>query len=362
MEKRIEKIRTKFQDFGISKFMVLQEEVYPAFIRYLTGFKGEGLLIIDESNSFFITDSRYEIEAKRVIKNGEVIIARKKYLVEALELGLIKPGEKIGFEAEMPHRSFLAMKKLLFRNKLVPLMGLIEQISSQKDEGEIKKIKKVLKITEHIFEKHILPGIKSGIKETDLAAEIIYQGILHGAEDKAFEPTVASGWRSAFPHGGAFDKKIKAGEIIQFDFGHMYQGYCSDFSRVVIVGEKATEEQKKIHKILAVAQSLAIKKARAGMKAKDLDKVARDYIENKGYGQCFNHTLGHGIGILLHTKPSVAWYSEEILLPGQIVTIEPGIYSPIPGFGGMRVEDMILIQENGCQRLNKFPADLIITG
>jgi len=362
VEKRIEKIRAKFQDFAISKFMVLQEEVYPAFIRYLTGFKSEGLLIIDESNSFFITDSRYEIEAKRVIKSGKLIIARKDYLIQAVESGLIRPGEKIGFEAEMPHRSFLAMEELFSLNKLVPLMGLIEQISSQKDEGEIKKIKKALKITEHIFEKHILPKIKPGIKETDLAAEIIYQGILHGAEDKAFEPTVASGRRSALPHGSAFNRKIKAGEIIQFDFGHMYQGYCSDFSRVVIVGEKATEEQKKIHKILAVAQSLAIKKARAGMKAKDLDKVARDYIENKGYGQCFNHTLGHGIGILLHTKPSVAWYSEEILLPGQIVTIEPGIYSPIPGFGGMRVEDMILIQENGCQRLNKFPADLIITG
>ncbi|MFQ5868943.1 MAG: M24 family metallopeptidase [Candidatus Zixiibacteriota bacterium] len=172
----------------------------------------------------------------------------------------------------------------------------------------------------------------------------------------SFETIVASGVRSAMPHGVASTKKIKKGEFVTMDFGGQYQGYSSDITRTVVVG-KATSKQKKIYNLVLEAQLAALSEAKGGMKAKDLDKVARDVISSAGYGKNFGHGLGHGLGLLVHDSPAVSPSSEATLLPGMVITIEPGIY--LQGWGGVRIEDDIVITEGGCRLLTKAGKKLV---
>ena len=220
------------------------------------------------------------------------------------------------------------------------------------------KIKKAIELTEHIFKNHILPQARIGVAERELANQITYWGKKHGAQKNAFTVIVASGRRSSEIHGYASPKKkLEQGDIVQFDFGYFVDGYCSDFSRVVVLGEP-TEKQKEIYNVVLEAQKIAIQKAKAGMRCRTLDRAARRYIEKKGYGGYFNHGLGHGLGGLAHEPPGIKPASKERLRQGDVITIEPGIY--IPGWGGMRLEDVIVITKDGCKNLTSFPKDLII--
>jgi Xaa-Pro aminopeptidase len=222
---------------------------------------------------------------------------------------------------------------------------LIESFSVIKDKSEIQKIRRAVEITDGVFEQ-ILPLLKPGISELELAAEIDYRIRKSGGEKAAFDTIVASGERSSMPHAIPTGRKFQKGELVLMDFGAVFDGYASDFTRTVVLGE-TTREQEQRYDLVRQAQREAIRIAKAGIDSVELDRTARQIIENAGYGSNFRHSLGHGVGLQVHEAPRISWKNGTILRPGMVLTVEPGIY--LPGWGGIRIENMILVEEDGCE-------------
>lgn len=350
---KLEKVREKLNEFEIDAIFIN----HLPNIRYLTGFSGSsGLCLISKNDAFFITDFRYKEQAKIQVKNFKKLIATGKTLLDLIqERHILKGLKKVGFEAEYASFSLVNELKRRFKNlKLIPTKNFIEEISAVKTPDEIENIKTAIRISERVFNE-ILNIIKPGVAEIEVAAEISYLHKKFGAEKDAFDIIVASGWRSALPHGVASEKKLKKGELVVIDFGCVYNGYHSDITRTIAIG-KISSEKRKIYQIVLDAQTRAIESARAGLKANELDSIARDYIKQKGYGKFFGHSLGHGIGTEIHTLPRIAPKSNYVLQKGNVITIEPGIY--IPGIGGVRIEDDILINST-AETLTTLPRNLI---
>ncbi len=350
---KLEKVRKKLDEFEIDAILIN----YLPNIRYLTGFSGSsGLCLISKSDALFITDFRYKEQVKVQVKHFKKLIAVGKTLLDLIEEKNILQGlSRVGFEAEHISFSLISEFKKRFKNvKFVPTKNFIEEISAVKTHDDIENIKSAIKISEKVFNE-ILNIIKPGISEIEVAAEISYLHKKFGAEKDAFDIIVASGWRSALPHGVASEKKLKRGELVVLDFGCVYNGYHSDITRTIALG-KISSEKRKIYQIVLDAQTKAIESARAGLKASELDSIARDYIKQKGYGKFFGHSLGHGIGTEIHTLPRIAPKSEYVLQRGNVITIEPGIY--IPEIGGVRIEDDVLINSTS-EILTTLPRNLI---
>jgi len=350
---KLEKVREKLDQLKIEAILI----THLPNIRYLTGFNGSSAIcIITKSEAFFITDFRYKEQSKEQVKGFKRFIASGKTLLDLIqEKNIFDKFKKIGVESQHISLSFVLELKKKFRDvKFIPTKNFIEEISAVKTHSEVEKIKFAIKISEKVFEE-ILNIIKPGISELEIASEITYLHRKFGAEKDAFDIIVASGWRSALPHGVATDKKLKKGELVVIDFGCVYDGYHSDITRTISIG-KAKPEARKIYQIVLDAQAKAIEKVGKGVKANELDSVARNYIKQKGYGKFFGHSLGHGIGIEIHTLPRIAPKSNYILQAGNVITIEPGIY--IPGFGGVRIEDDILVDSN-ASILTSLPRNLI---
>lgn len=326
-------------------------------VRYLSGFSGSnGLLILAPPKSYFLTDFRYTVQARKEVKNSQVIIAERELKSELIKLPCFRKKVKVGFEASIISvKTLEKIKELLTKATFLPIENLIESIAITKDISEINKIKRAVKITDTAFSQ-ILDMVKPGVKERDLALELLYRMIKMGADGPSFDFIVASGRRSSMPHGKASDKKLKKGDLITFDIGCFFNGYASDMTRTVVLG-KATEKQKNIYNTVLKAQMAAIDAAKAGMDAKELDKVARDIINKEGYGDNFGHGLGHGLGLEVHSGPVISPRSQDTLKVGNVITIEPGIY--LPNWGGVRIEDDVLIMQKGCKVLTKSPKELI---
>jgi len=353
---RIKRLRSKFGELKIGGFFVYERDKTPVFIRYLTGAEVEGCLYVGEEISCLVTDGRF-IEESRKAKVSKIIITPPdiSYGKRLAQENIVEKEKRIGVESKISARDFiLGFQRDWFPSFDLVLIGdLVEELASIKEKREIAKIKKAQQITELVFERHILPEIRPGITEKSLAAKISYWGKEYGAETDAFEPIVLSGPRSALPHGKPTCRKIKKGDLLQFDFGYFYQGYCSDFSRVVAVG-KPTKKQKEIYQLVVEVLERAILASRPGIEGRVLNKIISDFLKEKGFQLL--HSPGHGVGILPHTYPEFYVDSENILLPGQVFTLEPGIY--LPGWGGIRIEDLILITKTGPQNLTQFPKDL----
>ena len=225
-----------------------------------------------------------------------------------------------------------------------------------KEKNEIASIKKAVSISDLAFER-VLNLVAPGIRERELAAELEYQMMMLGAEKPAFETIVASGYRSALPHGAASAKKVKKGEFITFDFGATVDGYVSDMTRTIVVGNP-TSKQKKIYQIVLRAQKAAIRKVKAGVSGKAVDAAARSIIERAGYGKNFGHGTGHGIGFFVHVGPRLSTASEDKLKINNVITIEPGIY--LSGWGGVRIEDDVVVTRNSGKVLNRAPKNLLV--
>lgn len=357
MQNRIKKIQSQFSQYKIDCFIVFKKE----HVRYLTGLivsvDYDAICIISKDSICLITDFRYQEEIFKLSNkyNFKVKIKKQGNCFRELK-NVLKDYKNIGLDSSASINFFNKIKKELSNNKLILIDKLVERVSAIKTEGEIKNIKKALKITETVFEKYILPIIKPGITEIELAAEITYRQKLLGAEADSFQPIVLSGAHSSLPHGSPGNQKIKKG-ILQFDFGCIYNGYCSDFSRVVFVG-KPTKKQIEIYDIVLDAQKKAIQISKPGLAYSKLDKTARDYIVDQGYSKNFEHALGHGIGITCHALPVASSTSNNKMEPGNVITIEPGIY--IPGWGGIRIEDMILVRDNGIENLTNYYKEIKI--
>ena len=232
----------------------------------------------------------------------------------------------------------------------------IDKIRSIKSEAQVEKIIKAQRIAEAAFE-HILTFIKEGVTEKEVALELDYYMLSHGADGLSFETIAVSGKNSSKPHGVPSDKKIEKGDFVTMDFGAVVEGYHSDMTRTVAVGF-VTDEQKNVYETVLKAQEAAQAAASSGVCCADVDKAARDVIENAGYGEYFNHSTGHGVGVEIHESPRLSKLCKSALSVGNIVTDEPGVY--IPEKFGVRIEDMLLITENGCENLTRAPKELII--
>ncbi len=354
MTDRLQKLRAQFDGLNIDAFLV----TFLPHLRYLSGFSGSnGIGIITKSLQYILTDGRYADQIKDEVSGWKIFITQKGLFEETEKRKLFPAGSRIGFDGNtVLFTQFQQLKKLFPKVKFLPKADCIEKIAVVKDADEIADIRHAVAITDAVFSE-LLPLIKPGISELDLAAEISYRQRKHGADADAFETIVASGERSALPHGRATSKKLRKGELVTLDFGSVHNGYHSDMTRTVVLG-KPSSQAKQIYSIVLDAQCKAIDAAVAGMKAKDLDAVARQHIKKNGYDKFYRHSLGHGLGLQIHEPPRISVLSKATLEEGNVVTIEPGIY--IPNFGGVRIEDDIVVTNNSCEVLNRSSKELII--
>jgi Xaa-Pro aminopeptidase len=350
---RIDKLRSLMNELTLDGFLI----IHTPNIRYLSNFSGSsGAILLTTIKNYFITDFRYKGQSHNEITGFDIRInyvqnAEVKKIIESDGL------KAIGFESNrMTYGGYDNLRNNFPQVNFVPVTEAVEKLTMQKTLEEISKIKKAIEITDKTFKK-ILDFIKPGMKELDVSAEITYIHKKLGALKDAFEPIVASGWRSSLPHGVATNKVIENGDMVTLDFGCVYEGFCSDMTRTVSAGNPP-DEMKKIYGIVRDAQAMAIEKAHSSMSSKQLDTVARDYITQKGYGEYFGHGLGHGLGIEVHEMPSLSQRHDYQLRENTVVTVEPGIY--IENSGGVRIEDDILLKENGCEVLNCSPNELIV--
>lgn len=252
--------------------------------------------------------------------------------------------------------SMRTLKKRFPKNRFPLTSGLIESVATVKDDSEIEHIQRAVAITDKVFKK-ILTVVRPGVPEKEIAAEISYWHMRYGADTDAFEPIVASGIRGALPHARASEKIIRKGELVTLDFGCRCKGYHSDLTRTIAVG-KPSSKARKLYAAVLQAQERAIEAARAGMTGSELDAVSRRSLRRAKLANYFTHSLGHGLGLQVHEMPRLSRLSRDVLLAGTVVTIEPGVY--LPGFGGVRIEDDVVIREGHCEVLNSSPKDLIV--
>ena len=354
MEVRINKLRAKFDELGVDAFLSNRL----SNIQYLCGYSGSaGLLFVTRDKAYFLTDFRYKEQVARQVKGAESIIISKSFPDEFANNDLLKFKGKIGIEAVYMTVDLLTkMQESLPGCECINTDNIVEEVASVKDQDELDKIKKAVKITDDVFAE-VLALVKPGIREIDIAAEITYRHMKHGASGNSFDSIIASGVNGSLPHAGASEKVVEKGDFITFDMGCMYQGYASDMTRTVVVGQP-TDKQKEIYGIVYDAQQAALDAAKGGMSGMALDKIARDIIVKAGYGEYYGHGLGHGLGMEVHAHPRASHIVDHPLLAGQVITIEPGIY--IPGWGGVRIEDDVILTETGNIDITGTTRDLIV--
>ncbi|WP_085991928.1 M24 family metallopeptidase [Oceanobacillus senegalensis] len=324
--------------------------------RYITNFTGTaGVALISKNESRFITDFRYTEQATEQATDFKVIEHKQPIEKEIKEQIKEMDIKRLGFEKDHVTYGVYQTYNKLFDTELVPVSGLIENLRLIKSEEELNILKQAAKIVDDAFE-HIQSYIKPGVKEIDISNELEFFMRRQGATASSFDTIVASGYRSALPHGVASEKKIQLGELVTLDYGALFKGYCSDTTRTVAVGE-ISDELKDIYQTVLEANKRGIQGIKPGLTGKQADALTRDYIKEKGYGEYFGHSTGHGIGLEVHEGPGLSTRSETELKPGMVVTVEPGIY--IAGKGGCRIEDDIVITEQGNERLTFAPKELI---
>ncbi len=356
-ELRLGKVRQAMAEKGLDGLVISK----PENRAYLSGFTGtSGWLLITPQKAYLVTDFRYTEQAAAQAPAYEVVkqdatVSAQQLIARLCEQERV---QKLGYEGDfLTVDDFETYRKLHPGRELVSATGLVEALRMVKEPAEVELMRTAARIADEAWAE-ILKQIKPGVVERDLAVELEYQMKKRGAEGNAFDFIVASGTRSALPHGVASDKRIEQGDLVTFDFGCVYKGYCSDMTRTVMVGEP-TEKQREIYAIVLEAQMRGLAACKPGMTGKELDEVCRSYIREKGYADHFGHGTGHGVGRFIHEGPKVSVRGEQdVLQPGMVVTIEPGIY--LPGWGGVRIEDMVLVTEDGCERLSQSPKDLLI--
>lgn len=351
---RADRLKDLLAREGMDAFLITR----PENRYYLAGFTGtSGAVLLTGSEIFLITDFRYDEQARGQSPHCKVVVANET-LLETLE-GLDDriSIRRLGCEGDyITHQQFKSLEEKFKDREIIPVNGLVESLRVVKDSREIEAITGAVRLSDMAYE-HILPFINEGVSEKDLALEIEFFMRKNGAEGVAFQQIVASGHRSAMPHGTATDKSLKAGELLTLDFGAVLSGYNSDITRTVAVGRK-DKKMDEIYGIVLEAQLAGISAVREGVRAWEVDRAARDVIENYGYGGNFAHSTGHGLGLQIHENPRLSSRDGTELKKGMVITIEPGIY--LPGWGGVRIEDTVVVEENGCRVLTASPKESLL--
>jgi len=333
---------------SIDAFLIKKKEN----IAYLTGSRGEdAIFFVSPKKNILITDSRYKEEYEKSAKRCSVSIVKNKNPREIIiETCAETRSSLVGFEADnFTYQDYINLKKRFGKIRLTPLTHIIENLRMVKDESEIRNMRQACKYGTQLMN-YAVKAAKPGVSENSVKRAIEAYALKNNFSLAGFDIIVASGANSSMPHAAASNKIIKKQEMVTLDLGAMHCGYNSDLTRTVFLG-KISRKYLHIYNIVLAAQSVAIEILKPGVYAKDIDAVSRRYISDRGMGSFFLHSLGHGIGRETHEIPAISQNSEIKLEKGMIITIEPGIY--IPGWGGVRIEDDVVITKNGCEVLTK---------
>ncbi len=352
MQRRLERFDAKLAQSGLDALLVTgQNNIY-----YLTDFWGTNATVfITKNRRLFLTDSRYTLIAKQSVHGFDIIESKDplKDIVKFVEADNL---EIIGFDNQVSFAYYQGLQAIFEGYTLSPQSNVMEELRMIKDEKELATIRKACSISDRAFT-DVLDFIKPGqTTELQVANFLDFRMREYGASGISFESIIASGYRSAMPHGVASDKVIQSGETLTMDFGCYYNHYVSDMTRTIHIGE-TTDEEREIYDIVLRSNRALIDAAKAGMTRRDYDKVARDVIVEAGYGDHFTHGIGHGIGLDIHEIPYFG-NSDETIEAGMVLTDEPGIY--LADKYGVRIEDDIIITENGCELITLAPKELIV--
>jgi Xaa-Pro aminopeptidase len=352
---RILRLRACVRSSDVDAFLILDLKN----IRYLCGFSGsDGALLVGPGKPVLLVDGRYMTQAAEEAPAVRVVLYRDKItgIADALSSGGI---ERVGFEPGIVTVEFLhALRRKARKIKWKALPTELGALRALKDPGEIDRIRRAIRIAEGALTS-ILGRIRPGMSERDIAVELDYAMRLGGAESSSFDTIVASGPNSALPHARPGRRKIRKGDLLVVDHGASYRGYRSDETCTFAVGRPG-KKQERIYAVVKEAHDRALEAVRPGIACRDIDAVARSVIGKAGLGDCFPHGTGHGVGLDVHESPRLSALSESVLEEGMVVTIEPGVY--LPGFGGVRIEDMVLVERGGARLLTQFSKELQVIG
>jgi len=354
--KRVERVKQLISKSGLDALIVTGRDN----VRYLSGFTGSaGVLLVSAEKALLFTDSRYVTQAAEEAYAFEIMKIEKTWPERLAEILSEHRDMAVGFESEhVTHQQFLRMAEVLAAVELKPVKDMVEGLRAVKEEPEIEKIRRAVSLVDEAFAE-ILDYIEAGRSEREIALELEFHLRYRGAERIAFETIVASGARAALPHGAASGKLLEHGDLVVMDFGAVCDGYCSDFTRTVLVGSAPEPWQEEIFEVVLEAQRAGIAAVRAGVPASEVDRVVREVIAGRGYGDYFGHGSGHGLGLQVHELPRLDRFSTETLEAGMVVTVEPGIY--LPGRGGVRIEDVVVVRENGAEVLTGTAKDRLFS-
>lgn len=346
MANRVSQVRRRVDDYDVDGVLLSSLPT----IRWAAGFTGtNGLLFVTGDTSVFITDGRYRDQAHQEVDGADVLVARNGLMTALVEEGHLGAVDRVAFQADdVTVEKYQQLQKKCSDTDWVPKTRILTRQVGRKGEEEVRQILRAQSVTEEVFE-HVLETMQPGDTEQEVAAEIIYHHLRRGAEKMAFDPIVASGPNGARPHARPTDRTLREGDVVVIDMGCIFEGYASDMTRMVAIGEPSPDVRN-AYEIVRRAQERALEQARPGMTGKELDALARDVIEDGGLGDYFSHGLGHGIGLQVHEWPRVSYSVEEELPAGVCITIEPGVYIPEKEFG-IRIEDIVVLQEDGCRNL-----------
>ncbi len=356
---RLTRLRRSLAESGLDAMLV---SALPN-IRYLTGFSGSNaLVVVTPTDCLLLTDFRYATQVKQEVVDGvrSVIEESSLWLRLWKELRALSGTQVIAFETA--HLSHLDAARFLdavsdgSRWLWRPSVNLVEVLRESKDASELARIREAVRIAEQALAA-TLPHVGAGVTELDVAGRLEHELRRAGSEGFPFETIIAAGSRSALPHARASRQVIVRGDLLLIDFGAVYAGYCSDITRTFVVGAPPSERQVEIHAAVREANGSASALVRAGMRGRDADALARDYLQRRGFAEAFGHSLGHGIGLEIHEAPRLAKSADAPLPMGAVVTIEPGIY--LEGWGGVRVEDDVLLGSAGSEVLTGFTRELL---
>ncbi len=331
-----------------------------ASIRYLTGFAGTSalLLVTGRGEALFVSDFRYQTQAHEQVGPLARVFIESQSLWTGLwrELAQLGYVQVAGFEsAQLLHRDFQRLLEGGARWSWRPTLDLVERLRERKSPEEVALIREAAEVAERALHR-TLDAVGRGMTELAVAGVLERALREEGSEGFPFETIVASGERAALPHARASGRRIADGDLLLIDFGAIVGGYCSDITRTVVVG-RAGERQREVYAVVRTANDLASRGVRAGMRGRDADALARDYIDERGFGEAFGHSLGHGLGLDVHESPRLARGADGALPVGAVVTIEPGVY--LPGWGGVRIEDDVHLTSTGPEVLTRFSRELI---
>ena len=355
MANRLPQVRRRLADLDAEALLLTSRPD----VRWACGFTGSnGLLVVGSDSAHFVTDGRYTDQARAEVEGASVHVVDN-----GLDSGISKEGlfdgvSSVAFQADsvsVARRDALAEEHESVQ--WIPVTKVLTRLLASKEEGEVDRLRSAQSITEAVFDE-VVDLIEPGMTEREVAAEIVYRHLRRGADSMSFDPIVASGLNAAHPHARPTDRTLREGELVVIDMGGITNGYASDMTRTVALGEPKPAAQEGYEAVLR-AQKAALSAARAGMTGEELDAVARSVLDEAGLESFFTHGLGHGIGLQVHEWPRVSRTSDAELPEGACVTIEPGVYVPDESYG-VRIEDIVVLRNGDSENLTRSPKDLLV--